>query len=102
MTKILLLIPAVFMADVAAAAEAPAGMAAQGVSPPLTVAAVDRKWLDQAVGVVIAAVFERTAVRYGERGEHHAHVEVGHAAQNLLSPATAVGLRAPHQCVVPV
>lgn len=44
--------------------------------------------------VAIAAVFERTAARYGERGERYVHMEAGHAAQNLLLQATALGLGA--------
>jgi SagB-type dehydrogenase family enzyme len=43
---------------------------------------------------VIAGVFERTAWKYGERGQRYVHIEVGHAAQNLLLQATALGLGA--------
>jgi SagB-type dehydrogenase family enzyme len=44
---------------------------------------------------VIAAVFQRTAVKYGpERGARYVHMEVGHAAQNLLLQAAAMGLGA--------
>lgn len=44
---------------------------------------------------VIAAVYRRTAVKYGpERGARYVHMEVGHAAQNLLLEATALGLGA--------
>jgi SagB-type dehydrogenase family enzyme len=42
---------------------------------------------------VIAGVYQRTAVKYGiERGARYVHIEVGHAAQNLLLEATALGL----------
>jgi SagB-type dehydrogenase family enzyme len=42
---------------------------------------------------VITAVYRRTAVKYGpERGARYVHIEVGHAAQNLLLEATALGL----------
>jgi SagB-type dehydrogenase family enzyme len=42
---------------------------------------------------VIAAVYRRTAVKYGpDRGVRYVHIEVGHAAQNLLLEATALGL----------
>lgn len=62
---------------------------------PLAAAAVDQKWISQAaMVVVIAAVFERTIARYGTRGERYVHIEVGHAAQNLLLQATALGLGA--------
>ena len=44
---------------------------------------------------VIAAVYERTAVKYGaDRGSRYVHLEAGHAAQNLLLQAVALGLGA--------
>jgi SagB-type dehydrogenase family enzyme len=43
---------------------------------------------------VIAGVFERTAWKYGERSQRYVHLEAGHAAQNLLLQATALGLGA--------
>jgi SagB-type dehydrogenase family enzyme len=62
---------------------------------PLAVAAVDQEWISQAaMVVVIAAVFERTTVRYGKRAERYVHMEAGHAAQNLLLQAAALGLGA--------
>ena len=33
---------------------------------------------------IIAAIYERTAVKYGDRAARYAHLEAGHAAQNLL------------------
>ena len=47
-----------------------------------------------ALDVVIAAVYERTKNRYGDRGERYVHLEAGHAAQNLLLQATSLGLGA--------
>lgn len=45
-----------------------------------------------ALAIVFAAVYERTTVKYGERGFRYVHIEVGHAAQNLCLQATAMGL----------
>ncbi len=62
---------------------------------PLAAAAVGQQWVSRAaLVVVIAAVFERTTARYGKRGERYVHMEAGHAAQNLLLQATALGLGA--------
>lgn len=43
---------------------------------------------------LIAAVYERTARKYGSRTERYVHMEAGHAAQNILLEATALGLGA--------
>jgi SagB-type dehydrogenase family enzyme len=45
-----------------------------------------------AVVIIIAAVFERTQVKYGERGIQYVHMEVGHAAQNVYLQAAALDL----------
>jgi len=45
-----------------------------------------------AIDIVIAAVYERTQIKYGPRGERYVHIEVGHAAQNICLQATALGL----------
>jgi SagB-type dehydrogenase family enzyme len=47
---------------------------------------------DGAIDIVIAAVYKRTTVKYGSRGERFVHIEVGHAAQNICLQATALGL----------
>lgn len=47
-----------------------------------------------AVVFVFTAVYERTTQKYGERGIRYVHMEAGHAAQNLLLEATALGLAA--------
>ncbi len=42
---------------------------------------------------VLTAVYERTEAKYGkQRSPRYLHIEVGHAAQNLLLQATALGL----------
>jgi SagB-type dehydrogenase family enzyme len=44
---------------------------------------------------VVAAVYERTAEKYGtERSPRYVHLEAGHATQNLLLEAVALGLGA--------
>jgi SagB-type dehydrogenase family enzyme len=43
---------------------------------------------------VVTAVFDRTATKYGDRGERYVHIEAGHVAQNILLQATALGLGA--------
>jgi SagB-type dehydrogenase family enzyme len=47
---------------------------------------------EAAVDVVIAAVYERTRQRYGDRAERYVHIEAGHIGQNLHLQAVALGL----------
>jgi SagB-type dehydrogenase family enzyme len=44
--------------------------------------------------LVFTALPERTMTKYGRRGMRYVHMEVGHAAQNVLLQATAMGLAA--------
>jgi len=63
------------------------------VRPELARAALDQEFIYQApVDIVICALYERTARRYGDRGERYVHMEVGHAGQNIYLQATALGL----------
>ncbi len=56
-------------------------------------AALNQKPLLKAAAIfVIAGVKERTAYKYGKRAERYVYIEAGHAGQNLLLQATALGL----------
>lgn len=41
---------------------------------------------------IITAIYERTSRKYGERAVRYVHIETGHACQNLLLQAVALGL----------
>jgi SagB-type dehydrogenase family enzyme len=43
---------------------------------------------------IVSAIYERTTAKYGERGIRYAHMEAGHAAQNLLLQVVALSLGA--------
>ncbi len=59
----------------------------------LAEAALHQEWLGEApVVLVIAAVFQRTTVKYGQRGHRYVHIEVGLAAENAHLMVTALGL----------
>lgn len=59
----------------------------------LVAAACDQDWIATAsVIICIAGVFERTTVKYGQRGRGFVYIEAGHAAQNLMLQAIALGL----------
>jgi SagB-type dehydrogenase family enzyme len=60
---------------------------------PLAAVALDQEPVADAPAVlVIAAVLQRTSVKYGERGRRYVHMEVGHAAQNVYLQAGSLGL----------
>jgi SagB-type dehydrogenase family enzyme len=49
---------------------------------------------DAAATLALLSVHERTTGKYGNRGIRYAHIEAGHAAQNILLQAVALGLGA--------
>ena len=58
-------------------------------------AGLDQEALHGAPAVfAITAVYARTEAKYGDRAERYVQLDAGHAAQNLLLQATALGLGA--------
>ena len=59
----------------------------------LSNAALGQSPIKQApVDIVITGIYKRVTSKYGNRGIRYTHIEAGHAAQNLLLEATALGL----------
>jgi len=59
----------------------------------LVVATHGQEWLAGASAVIcLTALFERTTVKYGNRGRGYVYMEAGHAAESLELQATALGL----------
>jgi SagB-type dehydrogenase family enzyme len=56
-------------------------------------AALGQAWVRRAPAVlVIAAVYERSERKYGQRARRYTRIETGHAAQNVYLQAVALGL----------
>lgn len=54
---------------------------------------LNQSWIRKAgILIVISAVFERTEMKYKDRGYRHILTEYGHIAQNLYLVSTALGL----------
>jgi SagB-type dehydrogenase family enzyme len=47
---------------------------------------------DAAIVLVISADYERTTVKYGQRGIQYVHMEVGHVSQNVYLQVESLGL----------
>ena len=63
------------------------------VRAELAEAAFDQEFIYEApVDIIICAVYNRTLMHYGDRGDRYVHIEVGHAGQNIYLQATALGL----------
>lgn len=59
----------------------------------LVAAARGQEWIATAPAVIcVAAAFERTTVKYGNRGRGYVYMEAGHAAECLMLQAIALGL----------
>lgn len=66
---------------------------AADVRAALASAAMNQSWVRDAAAVLAcSAVYERTLGKYGQRAPRYVHMEAGHAAQNVLLQATALGL----------
>ena len=42
--------------------------------------------------VIITAIYERTAIKYGSRSERYVYIEVGHVGQNIYLQAVTLGI----------
>jgi len=59
----------------------------------LSDAALGQGWIAKAAAVlVVSAVYDRTTVKYGRRGDRYVHLEAGHVAENVALQAVALGL----------
>ena len=61
----------------------------------LAAAALDQSYIaDAPASIVLAAVYDRTTSRYGERGLRYVHMEAGHITQNILLQCESLNLGA--------
>ncbi len=67
--------------------------ATQDTRVELAGAAYDQDWVAEGAALlVLTGVERRTTGKYGQRGVRYIHMEAGHAAQNVLLQAAALGL----------
>jgi len=65
----------------------------EDVRSELAKATLGQAWIKEgAIDIIIAAVYERTTKKYGDRGVRYVHLEAGHAAQNIYLQAAALDL----------
>lgn len=65
----------------------------ENVASPLFRACLSQSMImDGGAVLVLAAVFDRTTSRYGQRGERYVHNEIGHVGQNIHLQAAALDL----------
>ncbi len=63
------------------------------VRDELSAAALGQNWVEEgSVVIVIAAVYERTTQKYGDRGIRYVRIETGSAAQNVYLQAVSLDL----------
>jgi len=56
-------------------------------------AALGQEFIYEApLDIVICALYQRITLDYGSRGERYAHIEVGHAGQNIYLQTSVLGL----------
>ena len=61
----------------------------------LAAAALGQRFIvDAAASIVLAAVYDRTMARYGQRGRRYVYMEVGHSTQNVYLQCGPLGLGA--------
>lgn len=61
--------------------------------PELSAAALGQSCIKKSAAVIVlAAVYERTMKKYGQRGIRYVHIEVGNASQNIYLQAVSLNL----------
>lgn len=59
----------------------------------LCIAALEQDWIKSSAAIIVlSAAYERTTIKYGERGKRYVPMEIGHAAQNIYLQAVSLNL----------